>query len=250
MDSKVKFTNVYLEFNQITNIENSIKENFIKFFLNFGQKIYRKSSFTILNDINFELHKGDRLAIIGKNGAGKSSLLRTICKIYTPQKGIVEVEGRITSLIELGLGFNPELTGRENIYINAILFGFSYDEIKAKEQEIIDFADLGEFIDTQIKYYSTGMNMKLCFSVATIIEPKILVIDELFAGGDIGFIEKSSRKLIELKDKADIFIVSPHDMSYVKKYCNKVLYLKDRMIDYFGSDIDYGVSKYIVDMKI
>ncbi|MFN7039240.1 MAG: ABC transporter ATP-binding protein [Alphaproteobacteria bacterium] len=225
-----------------------MKENFVKFFLNLGQKIYNETVLEILQNINFELVKGDRLAIIGRNGAGKSTLLRTICGIYKPQEGKVLVKGRISSLIELGLGFNPELTGRENIYLNGLLSGFSENEIKEKEQQIIDFADIGSFIDTQTKYYSTGMNMRLSFSVATSIDPDILVIDELFAGGDIGFIEKSSKKLDELRDKSNIFIVSPHDMNYVRQYCNKILYLKDRRIEYFGQDIEHGINAYIQDM--
>jgi ABC-type polysaccharide/polyol phosphate transport system ATPase subunit len=247
MTSSITFTNVNLTFRKLSNVSNSLKESFVRFFLNFGQKTYIESYFNVLDNITFSAQEGDRIALIGRNGAGKSTLLRTICGIYKPQQGIVTVQGRISSLIELGVGFNPELTGRENIYLNALISGFTYQEIKEKEQEIIDFAGIGDFIDTQTKYYSTGMNMRLSFSVATIIDPDILVVDELFAGGDIDFIEKSSNRLNAIRDKAKIFIAAPHDMSYVRNYCNKIIYLKDRKIAYFGEEVERAIEQYEID---
>ena len=247
--SHIIFDQVSLEFVRHTNTNRSLKENFIKFLLNFGQKAFVSSNFEVLNNLNFTLNEGDKLAIIGKNGAGKTTLLRLLCGIYKPKSGKIDIKGRVSSLIAIGIGFNPELTGRENIFLTGLISGFSYYEIKAKEQEIIEFAGIGESIDIQAKYYSTGMNMRLNFSVATHINPDILIIDELFAGGDINFIEKSSARLDEIKEKSSIFICAPHDMNYVRRYCNKVLYLADGTQRYFGEDIEYAISKYTNDVK-
>jgi ABC-type polysaccharide/polyol phosphate transport system ATPase subunit len=242
--SYIKCDNVSLSFTRLTNRQHTIKESLVKFIVNFGHDGYVTSEFEALHNISFELNSGDKLAIIGRNGAGKTTLLRTICGIYKPASGKIEVKGKISSLIAIGVGFNYELTGRENILLTGLIAGFSHQEIKAKEQSIIEFADIGEAIDVQAKYYSTGMAMRLNFSIATHINPDILIIDELFAGGDINFIEKSSKKLEQLKGDANIFICAPHDMSYVKKYCNKILYLEKGHQVYFGTDIDGCIEQY------
>lgn len=250
MNTYLKVQNMDMEYIQFRNVDVSLKENIIRFMTHFGQSSYSKQVFRVLKNVSFELHEGDRLAIIGRNGVGKTTLLKLICGIYKPASGSIETRGRISSLIEIGSGFNYELTGRENIYLSGLISGFTKAEIASKEQAIIDFADIGDFIDTQIKYYSTGMGMRLAFSVATTIDPEILIVDELFAGGDINFIEKATRRINYIIRESKIFIAAPHNMDYVREFCNKVLYLKDHGMEYFGDDIEYGIDKYYNDNQI
>ena len=247
MEQYIKFKDVSFEYLKITNVSSGLKENIMKFFTNFGQNSYKEETFHVLNDLNFELQTGDRLCIIGRNGAGKSTLLRLLTGIYKPTKGSIKISGKISSLIEIGAGMDPELTGRENIYIMGLISGFSKKEIKAKEQEIIDFADIGDFIDVPVKYYSTGMGGRLSFSMATSIHPDILVVDELFAGGDINFINKATKRIEQIKNDASIFVSVTHDMEYAKKFFNKIIYLKDNSVKYYGEDIQNCVEMYIKD---
>jgi len=244
---QIKFKNVSFEYLKIFNASSGIKENILKFFTNFGQDSYKEETFHVLNNLNFELNSGDRLCIIGRNGAGKSTLLRLLTGIYKPTHGKIQISGKISSLIEIGAGMDPELTGRENIYIIGLISGFSRAEIKAKEQETIDFADIGDFIDVPVKYYSTGMGGRLSFSIATSIHPDILVVDELFAGGDINFIDKASKRIEQIKNDASIFVSVTHDMEYAKKFFNKIIYLKDNSVKYYGTDIEKCVDEYIKD---
>lgn len=243
----IKVDQISLKYTKHFNRPNSLKENFVQYVLNFGKPSYRSEDLWVLNNIDFELHDGDRLGIIGLNGAGKSTLLKVIAGIYQPTKGRVEVKGRLSSLIEIGAGFDPELTGRENIYLNCLISGFSKKEIRLKENEIIDFSELREFIDTPIKYYSTGMGMRLGFSISTTIKPEVLIIDELFAAGDIGFIEKATARMNAIINSSRIFVTVSHDNTQIQSLCNKVLYLKDREIKYFGSDVEGAISSYIKD---
>lgn len=247
MKQYIKFKDVSFEYIKIFNASSGIKENIMKFFTNFGQNSYKEETFHVLNNLNFELNTGDRLCIIGRNGAGKSTLLRLLTGIYKPTHGEIQISGKISSLIEIGAGMDPELTGRENIYIMGLISGFSRAEIKAKEQDIIDFADIGDFIDVPVKYYSTGMGGRLSFSMATSIHPDILVVDELFAGGDINFIDKASKRIEQIKNDASIFVSVTHDMEYAKKFFNKIIYLKDNSVKYYGTDIENCVKEYIKD---
>jgi ABC-type polysaccharide/polyol phosphate transport system ATPase subunit len=245
--SHVKVHNVSLKYTKHYNRPNSLKENVIQYLLNFGKPSYRSEDLWALNKINFELFDGDRLGIIGLNGAGKSSLLKILAGIYQPTKGSISVEGRLSSLIEIGAGFDSELTGRENIFLNCLINGFSKKEIRLKEEEIIEFSELREFIDTPIKYYSSGMGLRLGFSIATTINPEILIIDELFATGDISFIEKATTRMHHIISQANIFITVSHDHQLIKSLCNKVIYLKNREIQYFGDKVEETVSTYISD---
>jgi len=245
----IKVENISLKYTKHFNKPNTLKENVIQYVLNFGKPSYRSEDLWVLNDVDFELKDGDRLGIIGLNGAGKSSLLKVIAGIYKPTKGRVDVNGRFSSLIEIGAGFDPELTGRENIYLNCLISGFSKKEIRRREEEIIEFSELREFIDTPIKYYSTGMGLRLGFSIATTISPEILIIDELLAAGDIGFVEKATARMHEIIEGSNIFVTVSHNNEQVRQLCNKVLYLKDREVKYFGSDVEYAVSTYIKDSK-
>lgn len=243
----IKVNNISLKYTKHFNKPNTLKENVIQYALNFGKPSYRSEDLWVLKDINFELNDGDRLGIIGLNGAGKSTLLKVIAGIYTPTRGRVEIKGRLSPLIEIGAGFDPELTGRENIYLNCLICGFSKREIRQREEEIIEFAGLHEFIDTPIKYYSTGMGLRLGFSIATTINPEILVIDELFAGGDMSFVEKAVARMNDIIHSSRIFVTVSHDNEQIRQLCNKVLYLKDRAIHYFGHDVEHGIATYVKD---
>jgi len=157
------------------------------------------------------------------NGAGKSTLLKTIAGIYFPHKGKITVNGRMTPLMELGAGFDAEQTGRENIFLNGALLGFSPAEMKKKEQAIAEFSELGEFLDLPVKYYSSGMYGRLSFSIATMTEPEILLIDEVFATGDAHFVEKSSQRILHLVEQSQIVIIVSHNLEQIKKLCNRVI---------------------------
>ena len=190
--------------------------------------------FSALKNVNFDLFKGDRLAIVGKNGSGKSTLLKTICKIYTPSFGHVIRNAQITPLLEAGAGFNMECTGRENIFLHGAINSIPRYEIKEKLDEIIDFAEVRKFIDTPVKYYSTGMFMRLAFSAATAFQPEILIIDELFIGGDYVFMEKGKKRIFELVDLSKAMVLVSHDHELLKELCNKFLWIEDGYIKEIG----------------
>ncbi len=165
------------------------------------------------------------MGIVGRNGAGKSTLLKTICRIYEPSSGKVRVHGRIAPLLEIGAGFHPEFTVRENIYFNGTILGYSKEQLRAIEQEIIEFAELQEFIDTPVKYYSTGMYMRLAFSLATTVHPDILVLDELFAGGDAAFVKRGRERMYNMIDRASVMILVSHDQSLLRSLCERFIWL-------------------------
>lgn len=181
------------------------------------------TEFLAINNISLEINSGDRLGIVGLNGAGKSTLLKTIAGIYSPHYGRVVVSGRITPLMELGAGFDTEQTGRENIFLNGALLGFSPAEMKEKEQAITEFSELGEFLDLPVKYYSSGMYGRLAFSIATMTEPEILFIDEVFATGDAHFVEKSSQRILQLVEQSKIVVIVSHNLDQINKLCNRVI---------------------------
>jgi ABC-type polysaccharide/polyol phosphate transport system ATPase subunit len=183
------------------------------------------SDFSAVNSVSFDINAGDRVGIIGHNGAGKSTLLKALCRVYEPTKGEILVNGRIAPLLEIGAGFHPEFTGRENIYLNGSILGYSRQKLKDIEPEVINFSELEEFIDTPVKYYSTGMYMRLAFSLATAMQPDILVLDEIFAGGDAAFMAKAKTRMNSLIDKANIMIMVSHDDTLIKAHCNRVLWM-------------------------
>lgn len=183
------------------------------------------SDFWAVENVSFEIKAGDRVGIVGHNGAGKSTLLKAMCRIYEPSKGRITVSGRIAPMLEIGAGFHPEFTGRENIYLNGTILGYSKDQLATIEPEVIAFAELEDFIDTPVKYYSTGMYMRLAFSLATAMHPDILVLDEIFAGGDAAFLTKAKDRMHALIDKANIMILVSHDHLLIKSLCNRVIWL-------------------------
>jgi len=199
---------------------------------NFGNKI---ELFKALKGVSFEVEKGKILGIIGKNGSGKSTMLRAIAGIFSPDKGTIDLHGHTISLLSIGVGFNKKLTGRENIFLSGMLLGFSEEEIKEKEKEIIKFADIGEFIDKPVKTYSSGMYSKLAFAITAILETDIILIDEVLSVGDAKFKEKSYNKMKELISAEDrtVVIVS-HSLDTITELCDEVLWLHEGKIKKIG----------------
>lgn len=186
--------------------------------------VLRKNEFWSLHDINFEVRRGECLGLIGPNGSGKSTLLKMINGIIIPDKGVIEIRGKVGALIEVGAGFHPLLTGRENIYINGTIMGLNKKEIDKKFDSIVAFADLGDFIDAPVSFYSSGMYVRLGFAVAAHLEPDVLLIDEVLAVGDIGFRSKCYNRISELMENCAVIFVS-HFMPHVAKLCNNVIVL-------------------------
>lgn len=208
----------------------------------------RAKEFWAVKDINFELRRGECLGLIGHNGAGKSTLLKILNGLINPDEGSVTMRGRIGALIELGAGFNPILTGRENIYNNGAVLGFTRKEIDAKVEEIIDFSEIREFIDMPVQNYSSGMKVRLGFSVAAQMEPDVLIIDEVFAVGDAGFKIKSYNKLTELTRKCAVIFVS-HTMPSVMRISSKAAYMDHGQVKYFGNNINKAIELYYLNFE-
>lgn len=206
-------------------------------------KALRNQEFWAVNGISFEVKRGECLGLIGHNGAGKSTLLKMLNGLISPDEGTITMKGKIGALIELGAGFNPILTGRENIYNNAAVIGFSKDAIDANLENIIAFSELEEFIDMPVKNYSSGMKVRLGFAIAAQMEPDILIIDEVLAVGDLGFRVKCMNRINEmLKNTAVIFV--SHAMSQVTTICNKAMLMEHGKNDFYGNDVGLAVEKY------
>ncbi|MEW6172006.1 MAG: ABC transporter ATP-binding protein [Bacillota bacterium] len=197
-----------------------------------------------LKDVSFDVNRGEVVGIIGRNGAGKSTLLKILSRITEPTEGCAEIRGRVGSLLEVGTGFHPELTGRENIYLNGAILGMKKQEIEKKFAEIVDFAEVAQFIDTPVKYYSSGMSVRLAFSVAAHLEPEILMIDEVLAVGDTGFQKKCLGKMGDVARKGRTILFVSHNMAAVANFCTRVIMLKDGKIDYNGGTND-AIQRYI-----
>jgi ABC-type polysaccharide/polyol phosphate transport system ATPase subunit len=182
-------------------------------------------NFAALKNINLEIKKGEVIGLVGKNGSGKSTLLKIISGIIEPTRGKVEVNGNIAPLLELGMGFDGDLTGKENIYLNGAILGYTKDFIEKKLEEIYEFSELGKFIHIAVRNYSTGMFMRLAFSIATVVEPDILIIDELLAVGDEGFQTKCKNRIKELINKGTTVILVSHTIAQIEELCNRVIWL-------------------------
>ena len=181
--------------------------------------------FWALKDVSLEVKKGETIGIIGPNGSGKSTLLKLIARVSTPTKGTIEVGGRIAPLIELGAGFHPELSGRENVYLNGVILGMTRKEVTARFQKIVDFADLWDFIDQPIKHYSSGMYLRLGFAIAVHTNPEILLIDEILAVGDVQFQKKCLDRIRQLRESGVAIVFVSHALAQVKEMCDKVYVL-------------------------
>lgn len=204
----------------------------------------RKNEFWAVKDISFELRRGECLGLIGHNGAGKSTLLKMLNGLIMPDQGKITMRGRIGALIELGAGFNPILTGRENIYNNGAVLGFTREEIDKKLNDIIEFSEIGEFIDSPVQNYSSGMKIRLGFAVAAQMEPDVLIIDEVLAVGDLGFQMKCLNRISELIPKTAIIYVS-HTMPQVARICTNVILMDKGKSCYIGNDVPEGINKYV-----
>ena len=227
----VKVDHVSKYFKLPTEATNSLRTAMVNRFK--GIKGYKEQH--VLKDISFEVEKGDFFGILGRNGSGKSTLLKIISEIYVPEKGTVTIDGKLVSFIELGVGFNPELTGRENVYMNGAMLGFSTAEIDAMYDDIVDFAELHEFMNQKLKNYSSGMQVRLAFSVAIKAQGDILILDEVLAVGDEAFQRKCNDYFQERKKSGKTTILVTHDMGAVKKYCNKAVLIENGLVKALGS---------------
>ena len=238
----INVNNVRKKFKLYLDKGHSIKEKL----LNSKRRMYNE--FWALNGVSFSIEKSESLGIIGENGCGKSTLLKLLTRIMYPTTGSIEVNGRVSSLIELGAGFHPIMTGRENIYINASIYGLSRKEIASREQDIIDFSELGDFIDNPVRTYSSGMFMRLAFSIAINVSVDILLIDEILAVGDYNFQKKCLDHLLKLKNDGITFVIVSHNMETIRTYCNKAIWLQGGKVEAYGVS-DEVVLKYLERMK-
>ncbi len=221
-DVAIKVTHVSKDFKLYYDKANTLKEKI----LFFSKKNRSKNNVLhVLKDINIEIKKGESVALIGTNGSGKSTLLKLMNRIIYPTKGKITKDGKLTSLLELGAGFHDDFTGRENIYFNASIFGLTKEEIDKKLDQIIEFSELEEFIDNPVRTYSSGMYMRLAFSVAINVEADILLIDEILAVGDQHFQDKCFNKLIELKNAGKTIVIVTHSMDQVRRFCDRAIWL-------------------------
>ncbi len=240
MEKAIIVKNVSMRFNLATERVDSLKDLIIKK-LKFQSVSF--DEFWALRNISFSVDKGESCALIGANGSGKSTMLKIISGILTPTKGSVEVNGSIAPLIELGAGFDPELTGRENIFLNGAILGYSKKLMMERYDEIIDFSELRDFIDVPVKNYSSGMIARLGFSIATIVKPDILVVDEILAVGDQAFQDKCHKRLEYMMNNGTTVLLVSHSAPDIKRICQKVVWI-DRSNLRFVGDVDEALSLY------
>jgi len=220
----INVKNVTMKFN--LGIEaTSFKETFISLFDKKRRVSKERNELVALNDVSFEVSKGEVVGLIGSNGAGKSTLLKVVSGVMKPTKGSVKVEGVISPMIELGAGFDAELTARENIYLNGAILGYSKKFLDEKFEEIVEFSEVRDFLDVPVKNFSSGMTAKLAFSIATIVDPEILIVDEILSVGDIKFQEKSKNKMMEMIKGGTTVLYVSHSLESIKDLCTKVIWL-------------------------
>lgn len=228
---------------------NSIKSKIVQIF---KEKNNSKDIQHALRDISFEVKKGEFFGIVGRNGSGKSTLLKIISQIYKPSKGTVDIKGRLVPFIELGVGFNPDLTGRENVYLNGALLGFSRKEIDAQYNDIVEFAELEEFMDQKLKNYSSGMQVRLAFSVAIRADSDILILDEVLAVGDEAFQRKCNDYFFKAKREGKTIVLVTHSMESVRQFCDRVVLIDDGLIKAEGEPdkVADEYSKMFIDQDV
>lgn len=231
--------NVSMKFNLGVEKEGSLKMIFINLFSHKKKK--NKEYFWALKNIDFRINKGDVVGIIGANGAGKSTLLKVVSGVYKPTTGTVTVNGKISPMIELGAGFDAELTARENIYLNGAILGYSKEFLEEKFDEIVEFSELKDFLDVPVKNFSSGMVAKLAFSISTIVDPEVLIVDEILSVGDIKFQEKSKNKMMSMIKGGTTVLYVSHSIATIKELCNKVIWLEH------GEIVKIGDAKELCD---
>ena len=234
----IKVVNLTKEFKLFYDKPTTLKERLV-----FWNK-KKEDSRTVLKNINLNIKKGETVALIGTNGSGKSTLLKLMTKIIYPTKGSLITNGKLTSLLELGAGFLPDFTGRENIYFNASIFGLTKEEIERRVDEIIEFSELGDFIDSPVRTYSSGMYMRLAFSVAINVDADILLIDEILAVGDQHFQDKCFAKLEELKESDKTIVIVTHSLDQVRKLCTRAIWIYNGEVRLDGKP-DKVVDEYL-----
>ena len=219
----IRFERVTLRFRKYGQVHPTLKQAVI-------EAVFRRNAppdktWIMFDHLDLRIDHGQRLAIIGANGAGKSTLLKLICGVYAPSAGTISITGRIAPILELGAGFHPEMSGVENIFLNGALLGFSRKEMAAKVDRVLDFAGLRDSAQTPVKYYSSGMMLRLAFSIATDVEPEILLVDEVFSTGDAEFVAKAKARMLELIGASHIVVIISHDLDLVEQMCNRVIWL-------------------------
>ncbi|MBQ7039945.1 MAG: ABC transporter ATP-binding protein [Clostridia bacterium] len=239
MQTAITVENVNMNFNMTKERIDSIKEYFVK--LVKGKLLY--SEFTALSNVSFSVKKGEVFGIIGLNGSGKSTLLKVISGILKPTTGNVSVNGNISPLIELGAGFDMELTARENIYLNGYVLGYTREYITEKFDDIVEFSELREFLDVPIKNFSSGMIARLGFSIATIVKPDILIVDEILAVGDYKFQEKCENRIKEMMEGGTTVVIVSHSIDQIQRLCDRVLWLEQGKIKGIG-EVDAMCKEY------
>ena len=234
----IRVENVTQRFRLIHERPDSLRELFTKFFRHKSEF----HDFEALKDVSFNVQPGEMVGLVGRNGSGKSTLLKVVAGVYQPTFGQVEVHGSIAPMIELGAGFHGELTGRENVLMNGLLMGFTKRDMQAREKAIIDFADIGEFIDSPVKQYSSGMYTRLAFAVATEVNPDILVVDEILAVGDTAFQQKCLERLENFRRSGKTILFVTHSLGQVVAHCDRAIYLEK------GRIVADGDPEQIVDL--
>jgi ABC-2 type transport system ATP-binding protein len=235
----IEFQNVVQRFRRIQERPDTLREVFAKIV----RRRQQLQVFEAVKQVSFVISKGETVGLIGRNGSGKSTILKIVAGVYAPSEGQVKVQGTIAPLIELGAGFHHELTGRENILLNGLLLGLTKRQIKEREESIIEFAELGDFIDSPVKQYSSGMYMRLAFSVATEVDPDILIIDEILGVGDAGFQEKCFDRIEDFRRAGKTILLVSHSMDNIRKLCDRVILLHAGRLVEDGSP-DRVIARY------
>ncbi len=233
----IKAEDISVRFQLANDRINTLKE----FAIALATKRIRFHEFWALQQVSFELRKGEVLGIIGKNGAGKSTLLKVISGIMKPTRGSVDVYGNVVPMLELGSGFDNDLSGRENVFLNGAILGYPQQFLQEKYDEIAAFSELGDFMEVPLRNYSSGMVMRLAFSIATVVNPEILIVDEILSVGDAQFQEKSRKRMMELMSGGTTVLFVSHTMAQIRKMCSKALWLEQ------GQVVGYGKTKEVCD---
>ena len=232
----IKVNNVSMRFNLGIEKGFSLKQGFIDWFKKEKRKKnkIKNNNFWALKDVNFEINRGEVVGFIGSNGAGKSTLLKVVAGVMKPTKGNVDVYGNICPMIELGAGFDTQLTARENIYLNGAVMGYSKELIDSKFDEIVEFSELKDFLDVPVQNFSSGMVARLAFSIATIVDPEILIVDEILSVGDIAFQAKSEAKMMQMIGGGTTVLFVSHSIEQIKKMCNRVVWIEHGVVQKIG----------------
>lgn len=230
MEKMIEVNNVTMRFRTMENRATSLKEYLIRFL----KKNIRYTQFEALKNVSFHVERGEVVGLIGRNGAGKSTILKVISGILPPSEGSVSVKKNVVPMLELGSGFDFEMTGRENIFLNGAVLGFSEAFLKSKYDDIVEFSGIGQFIDMPMRNYSSGMIARLAFSIATLVEPEILIVDEVLSVGDLAFQEKSHKRMMELMGGGTTVLFVSHDLAQIKKMCQHVVWLEHGQVMMFG----------------